>query len=194
MAEIEAEMQAALRKQQLLAQQQEFERRQAEQQLLREQLLQQEERRLFEQEQARLREQQALMQDPLRAIRQAMGEANGVMPPTHEPLQSIASGSSPLTQHRSTMSASHSMQSVPMGPMAPAPQDLILQELLYQQQQQQHRFLQQRAQQQHFDMENNEPAISTEAQLRMQEAEAKHRRRMAKIQSMVRSTVSFTSF
>jgi DNA topoisomerase 2-associated protein PAT1 len=85
------------------------------------------------------------------------------------------------------------MQSVPMGPMAPVSQDLIIQELLYHQQQQQQRFIQQRAQQQHFDMENNEPVISTEAQLRMQEAEAKHRRRMAKIQSMVRS-MSLTHF
>jgi hypothetical protein len=195
MAEIEAEMQAALRKQQLLAQQQEFERRQAEQQLLREQLLQQEERRLFEQEQTRIREQQALMQDPLMAIRQAMGETNGMMPPTHEPLQSIASGSSPLMQHRSTMSSSRSIPSASMGPMAPTQQDLIIQELLYQQQQQQQRFIQQQAQQQqHFDVENSEPVISTEAQLRMQEAEAKHRRRMAKIQSMVRYAISSTSF
>lgn len=191
MADIEAEMQAALRKQQLLAQQQqEFERRQqAEQQqqqiLLREQLLQQEERRLFEQEQARLREQQALMQDPLRAIRQAMGEGNGMMPPSHEPRHSIGSGGSPMVQHRQAMSASHPMQPVPTGPMGPAPQELILQELLYQQQQMQQRFIQQRGQQQPFDMDKPDALAATEAQLRMQEAEAKHRRRMAKIQSMV---------
>lgn len=188
MAEIESEMQAALRQQRLLQQQQQLERLQAEreQQILREQLLRQEERRLYEQEQARLREQQAL-QDPLWAIRQTMIESNGMLPPSHEKRPSIP-GSSPMTQQRKPMPPNLPMQGGSMGPINPAHNQMILHELLFQQQQQQQQqFLDHRVQigNQHHELERNDVAMNAESQRRMVEAETKHRRRIAKIQAMV---------
>lgn len=193
MAEIEADMRAAAMQQQLLAQQKEQARIQMEQQMLAQQLRQQEEERIIRQEQENLAlvererllqlEQQA-RQDPLWAIRQAMMEQKMTgQGHVHERNPSIPSEPSPMARNRQPMSA---MQQGQMAHAGPAQQQMMLQELLYHQQQQQQQFLEQQLHvQQHSEKSE---AVMADAQRRIREAEileAKHRRRMAKIQSMV---------
>jgi DNA topoisomerase 2-associated protein PAT1 len=199
MAEIEADMRAAAMQQQHLAQQKELARIQMEQQMLaQQQRLQEEERIRQEQEKVARMEQERLLQieqqarqDPLWAIRQAMMEQKmASQGNVHEKRASIPSETSPAARNRQ---ANPAMQAAQMGHNGPAQQQMMLQELLYHQQQQQQQFLEQQLHaQQHTEKSEAE---FVEAQRRIQEAElleAKHRRRVSKIQSMVRRLKVFT--
>ncbi|KAG8835100.1 hypothetical protein FRC17_005221 [Serendipita sp. 399] len=197
MAEIEAEMHAFVRQQQqeqLLAQQKEKERIQAEQTFLLQQRLIEEERLRLEREHEtrQLYEQQAF-QDPLRAIR-AMMDGNGLVATTsHQKRLSGPISISPTLQIRQPMQHSVSLQSSQLGDV-PTSQQTLLQELLYREQQQRQQLLeqqlqsQQQQQQRALNMEQQE-AVIADARRRIQEAEimeVKQRRRMSKIQSMSR--------
>ncbi|KAG8824441.1 hypothetical protein FRC19_001790 [Serendipita sp. 401] len=194
MAEIEAEMHAFIRQQQqeqLLAQQKERERAQAEQNfLLQQRLLEEERLRLEHEREARQQYEQQAFQDPLRAIRQAMGEGSGmVASPSHQKRASGPINMSPMLQNRQP--AQHNVPLLPqIGDVPPNQQQVLLQELLYRQQQQQllEQQLQTQQQQRPLNMEQQE-AVIADAHRRIQEAEimeVKHRRRMSKIQSMSR--------
>ena len=190
MAEIEADMRAAAMQQQLLAQKKELARIQMEQQLLAQQQRLQEEE-VVRQEQERLLLEQQARQDPLWAIRQAMMEQKmATQGNMHERRSSGPSETSPVGRNRQPMSTIKPPQMV----HGSAPQQqMMLQELLYHQQQQQRQFLEQQLHaRQHTEQSETE---FNEAQRRIQEAEileAKHRRRISKIQAMVRQSWSHT--
>ncbi|CCA69543.1 hypothetical protein PIIN_03482 [Serendipita indica DSM 11827] len=193
MAEIEAEMHAALREQQqqqLISQQRERERMQIEQQLLmqQQQRMMEEEQLRMEMEKRRLYEQQAL-QDPLWAIRQAMMQENGMSVQGPSDLRpSLSANVSPMTQNR------HPMSQIPHQPHPPhnhgaGNQQALVNELLLHHQRQQ-MLEQQGHPRPNYDISiESQDAMAADARRRMQEAEmmeARHRRRMAKIQSMAR--------
>lgn len=197
MAEIEADMKAAAMQQQQLAQQRERARILEQQQMLAQQ--QQQQQRLQEEERMRQEQQEKLASiererllqlerqarsDPLWAIRQAMMEQKiGNQGHVHERNQSIPSEASPMSRNRQPMIPVLPSQ---MPHAAPAQQQMMLQELLYHQQQQQQFLEQQLHAQQHSE---KSAEVMADAQRRIQEAEileAKHRRRVSKIQSMAR--------
>ena len=191
-AEIEAEMHAALREQQqqqLILQQREQERIQMERQLLMQQRIVEEERLLMEMEREKRRqyEQQAL-QDPLWAIRQAMMQDNVMAPQgRHEPRPSLSTDPSPMLQNRHPMPQNPQQPQLLPNRGADHQQALVNELLLHHQRQQ---MLEQQGNPRSSDYElgmENQEAMVADARRRMQEAEileSRHRRRMAKIQSM----------
>jgi hypothetical protein len=159
-------------------------------------------KRAQEEEMLRLEREQMLhtgsqaQQDPLWLIQQAMVEQRGMREGAlrGEQLHGISEVGSAV-HNRHPIPTSHVGQSPGLGHAAPNQQYNLLQDLLFQQQQQQHsqqqrQILEQQLLNQQLLEATKQDAVIADAHQRIQQAEMleiKHRRKLAKIQAMVRT-------